>query len=224
MPRPRVQALLLGLALALGASGCGGGDEEEKATFGAGDLKRFLMTPADLPGGYKVQSKEDATTAQECVGGATPRERAVGVTFEKLGLQACASSTYRKRRSGAVNRNNTPGATVISLKTASDASKALPELRKALVASYRPSGTASAGRQAELSVSDLGEESLPGVRLTTDLGVLGGDFDLYIFFWRRGNVIVWMGSTDILGDFDEASTLALAKRIDGRIAGDSASA
>ena len=31
-----------------------------------------------------------------------------------------------------------------------------------------------------------------------------------------------MGSTDILGDFDEESTLTLAKKIDGRIAGDDA--
>lgn len=218
----RVRAVLLALVLALGASGCGGGDDDKETTLGASDLKGFLITPADLPDGYKVQTEQDSTDPQKCVGGTSARARAVGAKFEELGLQACTSSTYRKRREGAINKNNTPGATVIAMKSEDDAKKALPELRKALVASYKPSGTASAGQQDEIPVSDLGEESLPGVKLTTDLGALGGDFDLYIYVWRRDNVLVWMGSTDILGDFDEESTLTLAKKIDGRIAGDDA--
>lgn len=218
MARLRLHALLLSFAALPLLAGCGGDDKKSEAAFNVSDLKGFVMSPSDLPGGYKLVTEQASSSAQKCVGGKTSREQAVAAKFEQLGLERCASRTYRKRVAGAINKNNTPGSTMILLKNDSDASKALPELRKALVASYKPSGTASAGEQDDIPVSGLGEQSVPGARLTTDLGALGGDFDLYLYFWRRGNVITWMGSTDILGDFDERSTLELAEKLDARMA------
>ena len=52
-------------------------------------------------------------SAQKCLGGKTAREQAVAAKFEQLGLQQCASRTYRKRVPGAINKNNTPGSTDI---------------------------------------------------------------------------------------------------------------
>lgn len=218
MARLGLHALLLSFAAIPLLAGCGGDDKKSEASFKASDLKGFVLSQSDLPSGYKLVTEEASSSAQNCVGGKSSREQAVAEKFEQLGLERCASRTYRKRVAGAINKNNTPGSTMILLKDSDDASKALPELRKALIASYKPSGTASAGDREEISVSGLGDESVPGARLTTDLGALGGDFDLYLYFWRRGNVITWMGSTDILGDFDEDSTLELAKKLDGRMA------
>ena len=40
-----------------------------------------------------------------------------------------------------------------------------------------------------------------------------------MYVWRRGPVVGWVFSGHVLGDFDDARTLELARTLDSRIAG-----
>lgn len=217
--RPR--AVLPSLVLAFGAGGCGGasdsGGSGERA-LGAAELERLVLTRSDLPSGYMDRQRRSSASARECIGGDEPGVQAVAARFEQLGFRSCSGRTFRKDVTARVTKHNTPGSTIFAFTTANAASTALPELRRRFVASYKASGSASANAQHDISVSGLGDESQPGATFTTDLGALGGQFDLYLYLWRRANVIVSLGSTDLLGDFSEQSTLRLARRLDARIA------
>jgi hypothetical protein len=215
MPRIRALTILCSCALLLAPAGCG--DDDKKS--GGTDLKRLLPEKGDLPSGYAVKTENGSSSANTCVGGDSADERELAKRFDELGLQACASRTFNKDENGTLKKHNTPGSTAILMDSETHASQALPILRKALLASYNPTGTASAGQQGEIPVSGLGDQSLPGARFTTDLGALGGEFELYLYVWRRGKVVVWLGSTNILGDYDKDSTLELAKKVDRRGAG-----
>lgn len=209
-----MHALVLSFALAIVATGCGGGDSKDDA---ARDVKRFGVLRSDLPDGYKLKTQNSSTSARKCVGEAYGRD--LLAKLEQLGVQACASATYRKVVHAGIRKTNTPGSTVIRLKTAADASRALPALRSGLIGSFKTSGTANgSGTPHGIPVSGLGDETLRGVRFPANLGALGGGITLYAYFWRRNNVIVFVGSTDILGDFSGQSVLKLAKKIDARIA------
>jgi len=87
------------------------------------------------------------------------------------------------------------------------------------VDSIKLSGSAELGDQNDIAVSGLGDEAPEGLKIPVDLGLVGGKTELYVYFWRRGDVIAFMGTSNFLGDFDEGSALDLAKQIDDRVAG-----
>lgn len=215
----RIRAMSLGLMLVLGASGCSGGDEAP--TLSQGELKRSALTQADLPDGYELEEQVDSTSPENC--GDEGFSASFLATVKGLGFRACAGATYRKVVTEPNRQVNRPGSLLIQLRSADAASEALPKMRAALVDSVELTGGAEAntdvGAENAIPVSGLGDEAPAGMRLPVDLGFVAGDAELYVYFWRRGDVIAFVGTSDYLGDFDEGSTLELAKKIDGRIAG-----
>ena len=64
----------------------------------------------------------------------------------------------------------------------------------------------------------LGSAAPRGIQLTFDIGDLGKVTNS-AYLWRRGSVVGWVMSSHVLGDFDDARTLELARKVDSRIAG-----
>ena len=103
MARLRLHALLLSFVALPLLAGCGGDDKKSEAAFNASDLKGFVMSPSDLPGGYKLVTEQASSSAQKCVGGKTSREQAVAAT-------AARSKTPRVRPTGGARAGLLAGA------------------------------------------------------------------------------------------------------------------
>ncbi|CAA9529106.1 MAG: hypothetical protein AVDCRST_MAG67-3963 [uncultured Solirubrobacteraceae bacterium] len=65
-----------------------------------------------------------------------------------------------------------------------------------------------------MGVSGLGDETARGA--TVRGGLLDERFAFYLYFWRAGNVVATMGSSDFVGGQDKQATLEIANRIDDR--------
>ena len=219
MLRPRVSAIALILVALLGASGCGGDDDGDKPTgaLTPAELKSAALTKSDLPDGYELEEQVNSTSPANCGSeGFTPRFLA---TLKELGFRACAGATYRKVVTESNRRVNRPASLLIALRSEDAAAEALPKLRATLVDSVKLSGRAELGDQNDIAVSGLGDEAPEGLKVPADLGLALGKTELYIYCWRRGDVIAFIITSDFLGDFDEGSALDLAQQIDDRIAG-----
>jgi hypothetical protein len=221
-------ALGLGILVALAVAGCGGADDKgDKAkttsakdgTYTVADLKAFVMTTSDLPDGYRTENVRSSTSADTClaVEGQPIVEQKLKETYATLGFQACAGAGFKKKVEGGVSKNNRPAALMILMRDADSASKALQPLREALLKSFTTTGTAGEFAPHSLPApTGLGDETTKGITLKGNLGAAIGDTTFYIYVWRRGNVVAWVGSSDILGDFDQARTLELAHKLDDR--------
>lgn len=210
----RGHLLALGLVLVLGAAGCSGDSgSSDTRNVRASELKRFVPSPSDLPTGYELQEGANSTSAPDCGSDGLPPEALTKI--KQLGFRGCASATFRKV---VAEKSNGPGLLLIALASTDAASEALPELRKGFLDTVEMSLAARPSKRStrqNIAVSGLGDESLPGTRITIDDGAAT---QLYFYFWRRGNVISFTGSSNALEDFSVRSTLELAKKIDARIA------
>jgi hypothetical protein len=213
-----LRAGVLGVAASLAlATALGGCSKDEPARTGGGahvisrgDLKQFGLTPADLPVGYAVVKDSAPADPKACV-----RETSdtLAEQLDKLGMQACATVTYAKASTGAQRRTNRPGSAVVLFDTPDHASQALAAVRTTLLAAR----TANTGTPHSIEVTGLGDEAPRGIRQAADFGAVG-TFQLFVYMWRRANIVVYGGSADVLGDFDERSTLELMQKLDARIA------
>ncbi|MGH2919605.1 MAG: hypothetical protein ACRDLS_13560 [Solirubrobacteraceae bacterium] len=217
-------ALGLGLAVALAAAGCGGDGGGDGDDDGGGDLaglKRFVITPADLPDGYEREENRNSTSPDTCLTVETnpSAERALKQRFAALGFGGCSAASYRKEVDTGVKRNNRPANQAMSLRDAEAAGDAVALLRETLLDSFKSSDAASSAFEPRsIAATGLGDEA-QGIALSVDLGEVLGPATFLIYVWRRGNVAVWLGSSDFVGDFDQRSTLQLARTLDARGAG-----
>jgi hypothetical protein len=223
----RPYTLGLGLVLAFAAAGCGDDNSDKskttasshKGTYTAADLKAFVMTEADLPSGYHRQSLRSSSSPDTCLainGNPAATER-LKATYVALGFKACAGAGFKKQVEQEISKNNRPASLSILVRDEASASNALGPLRQGLLKSFSTTGTAGQFAPHSLPApTGLGDEAAKGITLTGSLGPAIGDTTFYIYVWRRGNVVSWIGSSDVLGDFDESGTLALARKIDER--------
>ncbi|MDQ3679436.1 MAG: DUF4190 domain-containing protein [Actinomycetota bacterium] len=189
------------------------GPDEAGRTFDAKSLERVSWDASDLPPDYVLQPglPRQATSVHQCVERATRERAALAAQLESLGMRGCFDAAYVKTVGTDSNR---PGSTAYLFEDVGGASRALPALRNALAESYRGLGRGARSPE-DVSVSDLGDESLPGVTFATPTG--GGQrltFTLYI--WRIGNVVVYVAGTNSLGDMNEQTILDVARKIDSR--------
>ena len=111
---------------------------------------------------------------------------------------------------------NEPGSEAILMRDGRAAARAMPILRKTLLKSF----TAGAPVEAHsIPAPGLGSAAPRGMQLNFNLGEVLGKVTTSIYVWRRGPVVGWVVASHVLGDFDDARALALARKIDSRIAG-----
>ena len=214
--------LLAALALALAGSGAQAG-AAAKSRPTAANLGRFVLAKGDLPAGYKPTGRMQSASPGGCVdlGGDPAAARTMERRLGTLGFKRCASASFERKVETAVDEDvtttatNQPGSEAILMRDGRAAAKALPVLRRALLASFTGDGVVEAH---SVPATALGDQATRGVQLTYDFGALG-TFTGSIYIWRHGPVVGWVFSSDILGDFDEDRTLQLARKLDARIAG-----
>lgn len=209
-------------ALVVATASCGGGGDDDGAvvptapptaagrTYTAADLSKFSAQPADLPSGYR-QGRSGELPPDECFEGAPPSLLA---QLQSSGFERCYASNFTKKSGDFTNDVGSGG---LMFRDAAGASRALPVLRDMLGESFRATGEADAGSSRDLPASGLGDETPPGVSFNADL--FGREFDVVLYVWRKGNVIAFLGGSDILDDMNAQSMLGIAERIDSRSAG-----
>lgn len=219
----RCRALRPLVALVLLAAACGGGGDGDDGaapttpppttgrTLTATDLSRITFQPSDLPSGY---TRDDATSgeraATRCFEGA-PSETVSHI--QSFGLQTCYSSNYTKKAGSATNN---AGSGALLFRDAQGASQALPVLRTALLGSFEATGEGEEGAIRDLPASGLGDERPPGAQATVEAAAI--EFDIILYVWRNGNVVAFLGGSDVLGDMDASRLLDVARKVDGRVA------
>ena len=201
--------LAFALAIAATSAGCGGSDGESgdaKATT-AGKLAGFVLTKADLPAGYTPEDDNGPSSRKSCL---EDRERYLRSKLASLGLRRCAEAMFLKNRDlgGGNGLINTPDSGAMMMRTQRDASHALRVLRREIVSKVK-----SLGDVHSVPVQRLGDEAPRGI--AADFG----NGTLFVYIWRRGSVVAMVSSTSTLGDFDQRTTLELARRLDTRGAG-----
>jgi hypothetical protein len=219
VPTARATAAVIVLGLALATTGCGDGATSHAAgALSADDLRHLVMTQSDLPAGYEPKFEKHSDSLQIC---ATEGSADLAATLQRIGFRGCASAGFRKQTTAALKLGNTPGSKLTLFDTAGHAATALPVIRKALIGDFELTNTGNdtttVGETSALAASGLGDESLPGVKIpvVTDIA---DDVAMYVHVWRRGNVVAYTVTSNILADFTEQSALSLAKTIDRRIA------
>ncbi|MDQ3569266.1 MAG: hypothetical protein M3396_01320 [Actinomycetota bacterium] len=238
--RHGVLALMCALALVAGA--CGGGDDNDStgarttsptgaastgANLAAADLPRFGLEPSDLPPGYRLREAPRLMNPSECLQILTKKPERIA-ELQSLAIQACYHTYWVKgprsqpsvaetkigfsAQESGVNSNR-PGAAAFLLGDAGTASKALSSIRNGLFS--EATGDVRRSVTEDAPVTGLGDEATPGVRLTTTFPD-GSRSRLVVYVWRSGNVVAYLGGSDILGDFTEESLLELARKLHTR--------
>jgi hypothetical protein len=207
----RIKAVALCALLALGVA-CGGSDGDDgEDTESSSPEGRFSLQLSDLPSGYTTLDgyPKTSSSAQDCLAANTPQAMAAASQIQTAGLQSCYSTVYSKEVGENTNR---PGSQSYLFTDAAAASRALPLVKSAILASFRATGTARGQTPSDISpVPGLGEESVPGVSAT----VIPGKF-LRFYFWRTGNVVVLIAGSDVLDDTTQSALTDIAKKIDTR--------
>lgn len=229
MPRLRRHALALCLLAALAVAGCGGGDGGGKSkpgpsgsrVYAPADLKNFIIRESDLPDGYTSQESKVSGSPESClsVKASATVASALQQKLTALGFRGCAGGSFLKEVSTGVTKRNRPAGLAILMRDENGASEGLPVLRDALLKSFSSTGTATRFVPHSLPAPELGDEAPRGMTLSGSLGPALGKANFYIYAWRRANVLVWVGSSDVVGDFDQSRTLELARKLDARGAG-----
>ncbi len=214
--------LALVAALVVATASCGGGGEEDDAvaptappaaagrTFTTADLSKFGVQSADLPPGYR-QGTSGELPPDECLEGAPP---SLLPQLQSFGFERCYASNFSKKSGDFTNDF---GSGAMLFRDAAGASRALPVLRDVLSESFRATGEADAGSSRDVAASGLGDETPPGVSFNAEL--FGRDFDVVLYVWRKGNVIAFIGGSDVLNDMNAQSMLGIAEKIDSRSGG-----
>jgi hypothetical protein len=204
----------------IAVTGCGGSDAADGAGTSepsAADLRRFVLTKADLPDGYKAVDRTHSSKPAGCLDLDEPdADREYTKRLAALGFKRCAYSLFRRteKRAGEFERYNEPSSEAILVRDQHAASDALPALRRRL----RVAATSTGAEIHSVAAPALGDEAPRGLSLSfeiQDMGKITGVF----YIWRRGAAVAWVFSSDIFGDFDQRRTLTLARRLDRRIVG-----
>ena len=217
MPMRPPRSVTMGLlCLALFATGCGEGGEEDGApgtaaalgqNFTADDLDRFILKASDLPSGYE-RRRRSAGSPQELVEAAQTRDERS--SFERVvapGLKRFSSVAYRKKDG---ENSNSPGSLALLYDTRRAASKALPAVRKLLIDNYSLTGGFAEEPPQKVRVSGLGDQAAAGIKLPL------GPYALYQYVWRARNIVATIAAGDTVGDMNGKTILEMAKRIDFR--------
>ena len=221
MPIIRPHLLAVATLVALAAPGCGSDDHGSAAKptrtaahehYTKDDLKRFAIRSADLPAGYK-KTESRSWSAERCLQSANSEHAALTSRFKAWGIEGCTGVTYR-RKTHDDERYVDVASGAFAFRDPSSAAQALPVIRKALINSGQTSGDIRIISRHSIAVSGLGDETARGAR--TRMRVLGESASWFFYFWRTRNVVVFVFTSDFLGDLDEQSTLEIAKRIDYR--------
>jgi len=216
--------VLAAAALAFAGSSAARAEAVVKYQPTAANLKHFVVAQGDLPEGYKPEGRMSSRSAGGCVelGGDRAVTRAYERKLRALGFRGCASASFSKTVHTqaddelTIDITNEPGSEAILMRDRQAAAKALPVLRRTLLKSF----TAGAPVEAHsIPAPGLGSEAPRGIQLSYDLGELFGKLTTSFYVWRRGPVVGWVGSGHVPGEFDDARTLALARKLDSRIAG-----
>jgi len=216
-------------ATALAFAGSGAARADAAATFKptAANLKHFVLAPSDLPDGYT----RDGGTSSRSPGGCTDLagDPAAARSYERklraIGFRGCASAAFTKEVETQIDEEmtmtatNEPGSEAILMRDRQAAAKALPVLRRTLLKSFTAAGAGVPVEAHSIPAEGLGSAAPRGIQLTYDLGEILGKLTTSIYVWRRGPVVAWVVSSHVLGDFDDARTLELARKLDSRIAG-----
>jgi hypothetical protein len=230
MSKPRISllscAVLTTTALAFAATGAAGADAAVKYKPTTANLKHFVLAQGDLPDGYTQEGGMVSRTPGGCVGiGADPAStRSYERKLRALGFRGCAATSFSKEVETQVDEEltmtatNQPGSEAILMRDRQAAARALPVLRRALLQSFTGAGAGVPVEAHSIPAPGLGSAAPRGIGLTFDLGTLGKIANS-IYVWRRGTVVGWVMSSHVLGDFDDARTLELARKLDSRIAG-----
>lgn len=209
MQRPRRPAYVL-LAVVAVLAGCGGDDDGDAADAARPGVDAFLLTRADLPAGYVLDTRERSTSPRRCP---IEFDTATRRRFAELGAQRCAIAKFN--RDVAVSEDTTefnmPTSDAVVMRDERAASDGVRLIRRTIIANLRDS---FGSEMHSLAAPGLGDEAPRGLQADVE-----DVFDMYVYVWRRGNVVAWVSSTDNLDDFDARSTLALARRLDARGAG-----
>jgi hypothetical protein len=230
MTKPHISPLscsvLAAAALAFASFGAARAEALVKYKPTAANLKHFVLAPGDLPDGYT----RDGGTSSRSPGGCADIEGDPAATrsYERklraLGFRGCASAAFTKEVETPIDEgvtmtaSNEPGSEAILMRDRQAAAKALPVLRRTLLQSFKAAGAVVPVEAHSIPAEGLGSAAPRGIQLTYDLGELLGKLTTSIYVWRRGPVVAWLVSSHILGDFDDARTLELARKLDSRIA------
>jgi len=220
---PLACTALAAAALAFASFGAARADAAVKFKPTATNLKHFVLAQGDLPDGYKRDGWMNSRSPGGCVdlGGDPAATRSYERKLRALGFRGCASASFSKevqtQSDGdlTMTMTNEPGSEAILMRDRQAAAKALPVLRRTLLKSF----TGAPVQAHSIPAPGLGSAAPRGIQLNYDLGELFGKVTSSIYVWRRGPVVGWVVSGHILGDFDDARTLELARKLDSRIAG-----
>ncbi|MDP8976137.1 MAG: hypothetical protein M3N28_07225 [Actinomycetota bacterium] len=228
MAKNRLVLLALCSALSMVAFSCGGGSEEEgeggegrgsgtstaTANITADKLPTVSVQQSDLPPGYQPKAgfPKLLSSVSECVNALAPGSDAAITQLQPLGLEGCYSSVFTKARG---SDSNSPGSGSYRFRDADGAAKALPVLRSVGIQSLKPTGAARLDSTRDVLVTGLGDQSEPGVTTTLSVGPTR-KFAITLYFWRSGNVVVYAGGGDSLGDLNEKAYLELSKKVASR--------
>lgn len=215
--------VLAATALAFASVGAARADALVRYKPTAANLKHFVLAQGDLPDGYKRDGRTTSRSPGGCVSleGDPAATRSYERKLRALGFRGCASASFSKEVETKIDAEltltatNQPGSEAILMRDRQAAARALPVLRRTLLKSF----TAGAPVEAHsVPAPGLGSAAPRGIQLTFDLGELLGKVTTSIYVWRRGPVVGWVFAGHLLGDFDEARTLELARKLDSRIA------
>jgi len=201
-----MRALTL-LLIAVVAAGCADAvSNAGLARAATNKIERFLITKPDLPMGYALEQRK-RFSASSCPSRIATRQVSTR-KLAALGLRGCALAVFSKEvaSGGGASTLNNPESVAFLMRDERAASAALRALRTALLVVPPDSGVEA----HSLRAPRLGDQAPRGIVLTL------GDFSIFNYLWRRGNVIAWVESSDVLGDFDAGKTLKLARRLDAR--------
>ncbi len=235
MERNPLAVVAISVALTMAAAGCGGGDGKGDPTgtalattttqgvrpnFSASDLRPLLLQVADLPPGYQVEKESSRTGADDCAETPVSKRPEFAAELQSLGIQSCAINTLGKDGIiGNQTANNGAFSEATAFNNVSGASKALPVIRDAFAAKIRPTGTGASIERGEFPVAELGDATLPGVKITVKGAPGSRTLNFFLCVWRVRNVVVVFAVADILDNLNEQSILRIAKTLAARTPG-----
>lgn len=219
--------ILAATALAFVGSGAAHAGTTTKFKPTAANLKHFVLAQSDLPEGYKREGWMNSRSPGGCVdlAGDPAATRSYERKLRALGFRGCASASFSKEVETEIDEEvtmtatNEPGSEAILMRDRQAAARALPVLRRTLLRSYTAVAAGFPVEARSIPTEGLGSAAPRGIQLTYDLGELFGKVTTSMYVWRRGPVVGWVFSSHVLGDFDDARTLELARTLDSRIAG-----
>jgi hypothetical protein len=202
--RPAGSIALAVCALAFGLAGCG-----SSANFSVHDLRRFVLTPSDLPSGYTLMRTRSGS-AKDLVAGAQNSQQTAA--FQQLAADKVKGFYSVEYHKSSGNNDNNPGSGALAFADSAEAAKALPLMKNLFLGNITPTGEATP-TESSIPVSGLGDQAVPGIRYALGAGT---SYALFFYIWRERNVDVFVGAANTLRDMTAQSLLKIAKQVNAR--------